>query len=184
MKCSDYVVWIAHRLDGSLTEREAEELEAHLVGCSRCRAEMALQKKLVHSLKQEIPVRLPGDFTRRVSQRAARLARQESRRFRLADLVRAVPVAAGLALLVIFSRDLAGIIAPAMESIAGAIGGPLAVFGESIAGPLSQSSAASGQGLPYAETLSRILANTYVGVTIACAAVAWAFSRAYAFVRQ
>lgn len=185
MKCSDCVVLIARKLDGSLTEGETEQLETHLSECSRCRAELVLQKKLIHSLKQEIPGRLPGDFTRRVTEQAADLARGESRRrFRLADLLPAIPVAACVVLLVVFGRDIAGIMAPAMEALADTIGGPASAFGERVAEALAESSAVSEASLPGSEVLSRVFANTYVGITMACAAVGWAFSKAYAFVRE
>jgi anti-sigma factor RsiW len=184
MECSDCVVLIARKLDGSLAERESRLLEAHLTECSRCRAELALQRKLVHSLKQEIPQTLPPDFTRQVSRRAGQLARAEGRRrFRLAVLIPAVPLAAAAALLVIFSRDIAGIMAPAMESLAGTIGTPLAAFGESVADLAAGMSVLPGRDIQYPEVLTRVLANSYVAAGIACTAVGWAFSKAYTFVR-
>lgn len=185
MKCSDCVVLIARKLDRALTRSQTEQLDAHLSQCGRCRAELAFQKKLLHTLKQEIPGSLPGDFTRRVTGRAARLAGEERRRrFRLADLLRAVPVAAGALLLVVFWRDLAGIIAPAMEGLADLTGAPLAAFGNRVAEALAASSAVSDMSLPGSGVMSRVFANAYVGVTIACAAVVWAFSKAYTFVRE
>ncbi len=184
MKCSDYVVLIARRLDGCLTEQEARDLAAHLATCGRCRAELALQKKVIHSLKQELPGRLSDDFTRRVTGRAAELAGKERRsRFRLEHLLPAIPVAVGAVLLVVFSRDLAGIIAPAMQALADAIGGPAAAFGNRVAEAVAGSSAVSARSLPTSEVLARVFDNMYVSVSIACASVVWACSKAYSFVR-
>ncbi len=185
MKCSDYVVLIAGKLDGTLTDHEKEQLETHLSQCARCRAELVLQKKLVHALKLDTPGTVSADFTRRVTGQAARLAGEERRRrFRLTGLLPAIPVAACVVLLVVFGRDLAGIMAPAMEVVADATGGPLAAFGDRIAEALGGLSAVSDATLPGSGVLSRIFANTYVGITIAGAAVVWAFSKAYTFVRE
>jgi anti-sigma factor RsiW len=185
MKCSDFVVLIARKLDGTLPERETGQLEAHLSACSRCRAELVLQKKLIHSLKKEIPGRLSGDFTRRVTERAAELAGEERRRrFRLADLLTAIPIAAVATLLIVFGKDLAVIMAPAMEVLADTTGGPLAALGNRVADALAASSAFSDTTLPVSGVLARVFANMYVGITIACAAVVWAFSKAYTFVRE
>ena len=185
MKCSDCVELIARKLDGMLTGSEAEKLDAHLSRCDRCRGELALQKKLLHALKQDLPGRLPADFTRRVTGRAIRLeGKERRRRFRLADLLPAVPALAGALLLVFFWRDLAGVIAPAMEGLANATEGPLAAFGKGVAEALAASSSVSDAALPGSGVMSRIFSNTYAGVAIAGAAVVWAFSKAYAFVRE
>ena len=185
MKCSDCVVLIARKLDGTLTGSEAEQLDAHLSRCDRCRAELVLQKKLLHALKQELPQSLPAGFTHRVTARAIRLeGKERRRRFRLADLLPAVPALAGAVLLVFFWRDLAGIIAPAMEGLANVTEGPLAAFGKGIAEALAASSSVRDAALPGSGVMSRIFSNTYVGAAIAGAAVVWAFSRAYAFVRE
>jgi anti-sigma factor RsiW len=184
MKCSDCVVLIARKLDGTLTPTEARQLDAHLARCGRCCAEMLLQKRILHALKQELPGDLPDDFTRRVTGRAARLAGGERRRwFRLSSLLPAVPALAAALLLVFFWRDLAIILAPAMEAFANATGGPLADLSESVAETLAASSSVTDTGLPGSEAMSRVFANLYVSAGIAGAAVVWAFSRAYRFVR-
>ena len=185
MRCSDCVILIAGKLDGTLTDHEKEQLETHLSQCARCRAELVLQKKLVHALKLDTPGTVSSDFTRRVTGQAARLSGEERRRrFRLADLLPVIPVAVGAALLVIFGKDLAAIVAPAMEVVADATGGPLAAFGNRFAEALAGLSAVSDGSLPGSGVLSRVFANMYVGVTIAGATVVWAFSKAYTFVRN
>ena len=185
MKCSDCVVFIARKLDGMLTPAEAEQLDAHLSRCDRCRAEMMLQEKVLNVLKQDLPGRLPPGFTRRVTRQAARLAGEERRRrFRLSDLLPAVPALAAALLLVFFWRDVAGIMAPAMEALADATGGPLAAFGKGVAEAMAASSSVSDTSLPGSGFMSRIFANAYVSAGIAGIAVVWAFSRAYTFVRH
>jgi anti-sigma factor RsiW len=176
---------ISLKLDGTLTWDQSGQLDAHLSRCDRCRAELALQKKLLHALKQELPRSLPADFTRRVTGQAARLeGKDRRRRFRLRDLLPAVPAAAAALVLVFFWREVGGVIAPAMEAIADATGGPLAAFGNRISETLAASPAASEARLPVSEVMSRVFSNMYVGATIAGAAVVWAFSKAYTFVRQ
>jgi anti-sigma factor RsiW len=185
MKCSDCVELIARKLDGLLTVQETQELEAHLSGCARCRAELALQKKLVGALKRQMPGSLPGDFTRQVTARAAALAAKEGRRrFRVSDLLPALPIAAAALLLVIFRGQVAGFLTPAMESVADVIGGPLSELGNRAAEALAGSPAVTDTYLPGSELLPRIFANLYVGVAIACTALVWAFSKAYGFVNK
>jgi anti-sigma factor RsiW len=184
MKCSDYAVLISRRLDGTLADHEAKNLDAHLAQCNRCRAEVVLQKKLIHALKRELPGTLSEDFTRQVTERATRLSDENRRRrFRLADLRLAIPLAAAVAFLVVFGRDLASLTVPAMEALADATAGPLAAFGDRVAEAWPASWKVSDAGLPGSGFLAGIFANVYVGSAIACAVVVWAFSKAYSFVK-
>jgi anti-sigma factor RsiW len=185
MKCSDYVAWISLKLDGTLSEGEVRDLETHLAECSRCRAELALQKKLIHSLKQEVPARLPASFTRQVTQRAKGLAGAERRRrLRLADFLPALLPAAAAVLLIVFNRQISAAVSPSMEAIAESAGGPLVSAGDRIAAALSSLATASDGSPLGSESLASILSNTYVGLTIACAAITWAFTKAYTFLRE
>ena len=60
----------------------------------------------------------------------------------------------------------------------------MAAFGNRIAEALAASSRVSDASLPGSGTMSRVFANLYVSIGIAGAAVVWAFSKAYAFVRE
>jgi anti-sigma factor RsiW len=185
MRCSDCVALIARKLDGTLTGRETKRLETHLAECGRCRAELVLQKKLVHALKKEISDGVSGDFTRRVTERTADLAGARRRQwFNLRNLLPAIPAVAAAILLVVFGKDLGALVAPGVEAVADVTGGPLAAFGDRVAQTLAGIPTVSDGSLPDSGILSRIFANLYVGISIACAAVVWAFSKAYTFVRD
>jgi anti-sigma factor RsiW len=185
MKCSDCVELIARKLDGMLTPMETEQLNTHLAGCVRCRAELALQKKIIGTLKQEIPDGPRRDFTQRVTERAHSLAgRERRRRLHLDDFLPVIPVGATALLIVLFRSEIAGFLSPVMESLAELIGGPLAALGEGLAEALAASSTLTDTDLPGSGLLPRVFSNVYVGAAVSCAAVAWAFSRAYSFVRE
>jgi anti-sigma factor RsiW len=185
MRCSDCVVWISRNLDGLLSEAEAEALKAHLAKCARCRAELALQKMLVRSLKQEMPAGLPAGFALRVTERALALTRAERRhRAWLAYVLPAIPLGAVAAFLFIFGREIPGLTAPAMASVAQVIGRPFAGFGDSTAQAIARGLAISEESADHLAPLRWILASPHLGMSLALGAVAWAFSRAYAFVRH
>jgi len=182
--CSECVAFISRKLEGTLTRPETRELNAHLSRCGRCRAELVLQQKMLHALKQELPGRLPADFSRRVTGQVARLEGKGRRRwFRLADLLPAVPAAAGAVLLVFFWRDMAGFIAPAMEGLADITGAPLSSLGNWLAEALKATASGSQASLPGSGLVARVFASVYVSAGVAGIAVIWAFSRAYRFVR-
>ena len=66
MGCGRYIAWLSARLDGELTAREAQELEAHLAQCPACRA-LASQLAAMHDSfegLEDIPA--PEGFARRV----------------------------------------------------------------------------------------------------------------------
>jgi hypothetical protein len=96
----------------------------------------------------------------------------------------AIPAVAAAILLVVFGKDLGALVAPGVEAVADVTGGPLAAFGDRVAQTLAGIPTVSDGSLPDSGILSRIFANLYVGISIACAAVVWAFSKAYTFVRD
>ncbi len=81
MKCSEFAELIAQKLDGSLCESEVPLLDRHLADCSRCRAELALQKRILDALSEEVHSGLSVDFTQGVTERLLGGA-QTIRRFR------------------------------------------------------------------------------------------------------
>jgi anti-sigma factor RsiW len=185
MKCSDYVIWISRKLDGSLGEDETARLEAHLTRCGRCRAEAAFQKKLIHTLKQEIPGSLARDFTWQVTRKAEQIARVETkRRFRLVDLVPAALAAAAALVLVIFNSEVGAGLAPVTESIARTIGAPVAAFTEPVSNLLARGSVLSETSVSCPAIVARLGANIYFGLALSLATAAWAFSRAYTFMSR
>ncbi|MBN1826143.1 MAG: hypothetical protein JW958_07750 [Candidatus Eisenbacteria bacterium] len=64
--CALSIDRIARMLGGFLPETERTELENHLRDCSRCRAELALQRAIGDALAEKPAAVLPADFTERV----------------------------------------------------------------------------------------------------------------------
>jgi anti-sigma factor RsiW len=185
MKCSDYVLMISRRFDGSLTEDETARLEAHLAGCARCRTEAIFQERLIRALKQEIPATLPRDFTRRVTREAEGMARMEIRRkLGFADLVPAFLAAAAAMVLVVFSGEIGPWLASAMQWVGGTVGASLGSLGEPVSNLLARGATLGEAGRAYPGTVSHLAGNLYFGLTLSLAVAAWALSRAYAFMRR
>jgi anti-sigma factor RsiW len=184
MRCSQYAVWIARKLDGSLAARNIEELEEHLAHCSRCRAELHLQKKILGSLKQEMPSGLSSGFTQRVSARAVDIARSRRRNLRLPDLVPVLAVAAAAVLLLAFRTDLARVVPPLMTAFAESITGPLASVGDGVLRVLAALPAIPSEHTAFMDRMYKPLMTSMTAVAVACVAVLWAFSRVRAFLRD
>ena len=70
MNCVDYLELIARDLEGALSASESRELHSHLSHCSRCRAELLLQRTLTEALRDAPPAELSLDFTARVVREA------------------------------------------------------------------------------------------------------------------
>jgi len=102
MRCREAMDRIGRGLDGSLPPDHARELERHLSGCPRCRAERLLQARMLEALRTPPPERLPADFTERAV-RSVFTASPHRGRFSLGrDLVRALVFsAAAVSLLVV-----------------------------------------------------------------------------------
>lgn len=102
MDCSNYIEWIASKLDGSLDEAETRELNEHLSVCSRCCAELRLQTRLIEALAEEPPLELPADFTRRVSAKALELDNEPRRALCWDDLVPTLALVGTAVVLLVF----------------------------------------------------------------------------------
>jgi anti-sigma factor RsiW len=171
-------------LGGSLSPEETEELERHLSVCSVCRAELAFQKKIIGSLKLELPSTLPADFAERVSTRAFATAKHAERRYRLRILV---PVfAAGIVAVVVFllRTQIASIVPAGAQAATDGIATPLAWAGQRLLGLLAKLPTVGSESLAGIEWVHQLLMNTLVATGIAIAAALWAFRRALAFMRE
>ena len=125
MSCSKWVGQISRMLDESLADDDLGMLEKHLAGCSGCRAEVVLQKKIETALKVDALSGLPADFAQRVGEEALRIEKR-ARRTRL-WLVLVPPLAAGTAAVVFFflGMDLAAQSPSMFEPVASVLVKPL-----------------------------------------------------------
>jgi anti-sigma factor RsiW len=184
MSCSDSVNVIARMLEGSLCPEETEELKGHLSVCSACRAELAFQKKIIESLKQELPSTLPADFAERVSTRAFAAAKHAERGYRLRILA---PVfAAGIVAVIVFllRTQIASIIPEGAQAATDGIAAPLAWAGQRFLDLLAKLPRVGTEDLAGVEWLHQLLMNTLVGAGMAIAVALWGFRRALAFMRE
>lgn len=184
MSCSGSVSLIARMLEGSLSPEETEKLRRHFSVCSACRAELAFQKKIIESLKQELPSTLPADFAECVSVRAFAAAEQPERRYKLRII--APVLAAGIVAVVVFllRTQIAGIVPGGAQATTDGIAVPLAWVGQRFLGLLAKLPTLGGENLAGIDWVRQLLMNTLVGTGIAVAAAFWAFRRALAFMRE
>jgi anti-sigma factor RsiW len=184
MRCGDYIEWIARKLEGTLPEPQACELDEHLTRCSRCRAEILLQKRLMATLAQEPASELPADFTELVVHRAREIALEETRVPVWPTMLAALALVAGVTAVALAGADqlralgsLSGSISrplsPALAWIADAMG---RVFGRASDLPTVQIPPMA----PLSGTLERALAATL----LASVPLVWGFYQVYAFLRD
>ncbi len=184
MNCPDYAEWIAHKLDGSLSERRTKELDVHLSVCGRCRAELLLQKKIHETLARELPSGLAPDFAEQVAEKVLRDSAAEKRAERWANLVPVFAFAAGAILLIAFRSDLARIIPGLMEPMASALASPVAWIGDAILGFLAHLTDLPAEQLSALEVLSRPLMITVTTTLLGVIPTIWAFYRISSFLRE
>ena len=87
-------------------------------------------------------------------------------------------------LLVVFSGEIGTALASAMQSLAGTIDAPLAAVAEPVSNFLDRVAALGEAGRTHPAAISHLVGNLYFGLALSLAAVAWALSRAYAFMRR
>jgi anti-sigma factor RsiW len=184
MLCSEYAIWIARKLDGSLAAGNLKELERHLARCSRCRAELYLQQSILGSLKQEMPSGLSTDFTQRVSARALDMARSRRRILRLPDLVPVLAVASAAVLLLVFRTNLADVIPPLMTAFAESVSGPLGLVGDGVLRLLAALPEIPSEHVAFMGRVYEPLMTTMTAAAVACAAVLWSYSKVRAFLSE
>jgi anti-sigma factor RsiW len=184
MKCSDCVVLIGSKLDGTLSPDLERDLDAHLSSCSRCRAELVLQAKIGRCLAEMPPSSLAPGFAQRVSRLAVATERYEGRTRLLRRLVPAVAYAAGVALLIIFRTDIARVLPEASTSLAGVIDVSMVRLGSVLSGVMPAPARIHAEQIPFMATLANVLGSNLVAAGMACAAVLWASRRAIAFLRD
>ena len=183
MNCSDYVVWISKKLEGSLSGDRLKELRRHLAGCSRCRAELVLQKRIHDSLLKEMPSGLSPDFAQQVSRQALAIAGRKHRILRLPDLVPVFAVAAGAILLLVLSSDLARALAPLMQSLGGMVETSSVALGETVLALLAKLPEVPADRANLVGRLFTPMMTLVMAGGVACIAVFWSFSRVRCFLR-
>jgi anti-sigma factor RsiW len=178
MNCSDYIVWISQRLDGSLPRDRFADLEEHLAACTRCRAEYRLQKKIIGALKEDAPSGLTPDFTQRVMARAMELSRARKRAQRLEPLLPALVFAAAALVLFIFRSQVADIVGPGMDVLVDFLGGPLSRVGSAIAGLLPGAPDMAADSTSFVQRVSQPVIILGTTAALLLAAAVWAMRKA------
>jgi hypothetical protein len=176
MSCERYVEWIAARLAGSLAEDRAKELEKHMAECSRCRAELLLQKRIQTSLVKAESSGLTAGFTERIVDEVRRRERRERRLTGFTNLLPAAALAAGVVLAFVFRFQIDRYVPPAVEGFVNRIAAPLTAFGDgviSLLGKLSATPLETG----WSGWAPSVMTNTLVPSAVALAAVFWALLR-------
>lgn len=184
MRCSDCVGLIAQKLAGTLSANELEGLQRHLAQCPQCRREELLQIKISEALAERPEGELSVGFTQRVMTRTQRLRRTRRAILALTRLAPAYGAAAVILLLLGFGIDLARAIPPAMEAMAQATVPPLVWLGEGVVGIFAHLPAVGTEPVGGVSNLGGSLTTMLGGVVIAIAAVFWAFSRVFSFMRE
>jgi anti-sigma factor RsiW len=184
MNCSDYVEWIAQKLDGTLPEQQRRELEDHSSHCDRCRAELLLQSKIHQALAQEPGPGLSPDFAERVTRRVLARAKAYRRARWFRTLAPVFAFAGGVVLLYLVRADLARALPPMMDVLADAISAPIAWLGDLVLGFLGRISNLSGQRIPVLEQMSGPLMTTLTVTVIGTVPAIWAFYRIFAFLKE
>ncbi len=182
-ECSRYIEWIGRRLDGSLSRDESAELERHLAACGRCRAEYALQRKIIAALTEEKPSRLPADFTSRVTARAMDIARARRRAERVGALVPVFALAGAAAALFIFRGQVAAALGPTMRLLGDSVAEPVSRLGSTLAGLLPAGSDMQIDSTPFVQrTLQSVIMLGGTAALMVAAAV-WATRKAAELLR-
>jgi hypothetical protein len=123
--CARYASWMLDITEGTLSGDKKSELEQHLTGCARCRAELLLQKRITGALVEEVRPRLSIDFTQRVSRRALEIAELEGRAPLWPRLATALTLAVSACALVFIgaelSRKSSGVLWPFADTFSTAI---------------------------------------------------------------
>lgn len=176
MSCSRYIEWIAARLAGSLAEDRNRELEKHLATCPRCRAELLLQKRIHTSLLKTEQSGLTAGFTERIVGQVRQRERLNRRSMRLANLLPAAALAAGILLAFVFRFQIDRYVPPAMEGFANRIAGPLVTLGDGVLSLLARLPAPP-QDNGWTGWVPSVMTNTLVLSAVACAGVFWALSK-------
>jgi predicted anti-sigma-YlaC factor YlaD len=184
VNCHDYAEWIARKLEGSLPRHHLQELESHLSRCSRCRAELIFQKKILASLAEVPPSELSAGFTQRVSRRALAINRSRRRAQRRIDLIPVFAIMAAAVLFTVFRVELVRVLPPLMKRITYTIATPLARLDEAILWFSARVPGLLSGDADIFERVSMPLMPMLIATLIACIVTFWAFSRAFTFLRE
>ena len=172
MKCSEMIDLIARRLEGALSDQEARALDAHLLECSACRAELRLQQTIEECLRVPPTAALSPDFGARVARRVFAQARREERERRIGYIVPVVANAIVLVLAILYRGAISEALAPVFSSLGSSLGAAtrsmVDVAGAALSHASTQASTyTSAQAGPSSAHLTQILG---IVAPIACAA--------------
>ncbi len=183
MNCTKYIEWIALKLEGSLPEPESEELDVHLQSCSRCRAELQLQRNLVAALREEPSFELSAGFTEQVVEMATALSLA---RRRLPVWVLFLPVAVLLAGAITLSVVWAEQLRVLLEALR--LGGWVSSAGTWVAATTEKVLARVGDipslSVPAAMPELGVAEKLLLTSLLSSVPVIWCFYQVYAFLRE
>lgn len=162
MNCAGYIELIARKLEASLSAAEARALESHLAACPRCRAEIALQRRMLKVLATPEGSGLAPGFAEAVTRRALAARRLESRPSRWAYLIPVASSAVVLLLAIFYRAQIAAALAPGFSALANLAGAGLGGIGGALAG-------ASGRAPAAAKPVAHLL---WAWGSLACAGAA------------
>lgn len=118
MNCRGMIELIARKLDGALSDEEVRSLDAHLLQCSACRAELVLQQEIEKSLRIAPAEALSSDFGQRVANLAFRQAHAQEWGRRMGYALPVLANAVVLVLAIIYRGGVAQVLAPFFSSLA------------------------------------------------------------------
>ena len=175
MNCSEMIELIARRIEGALSEEDAKALDAHLLECSACRAELRFQQKIEECLKVPPAVALSSDFGARVARRALAQAHAEKRERRLGYLLPIAANAIALTLVILYRGAVAEALAPTFSSLGAAARSTITAVGAAFP-------QASAQAIPSGSHVIQVL-GIFGPIACAGAILVIASSRIFALRR-
>ena len=184
MHCSDFAEWIARKLDGTLPERQLDMLHEHLSGCSRCRAELFLQRQMHEALSEEVYSGLSVDFTEMVTGKVVEMARRERRARVWLDLAPVFALGAAAVVVFLVGADLVRVLPSPVHPMANVLFKPVVWALELVSGLLGGLADFSREHIGGLGRLSGPLANTLLVTILGSLPAIWGFHRIVAFLRE
>jgi|GEM_PF-1031471 len=184
MNCARYAEWIARKLEGTLPRDLAHRLDVHLAGCARCRAELALQRRIEHALSQPQPSGLPADFTQKVCRRAFRASASRRRLDRFVDLIPALAFSTATLTVFLLRHELALALPSLLEPLGGVLASPVAGITNAILGFLAWIANLPAEHIPVLERLSRPVLTTLVATLLGIVPLLWALVNVIGFLKE
>lgn len=184
MDCADWARLIARRLDGTLPTHQAEALDGHLFVCTRCRAELLLQRRILEALSEEPAPTLSPDFTRRVCEIAQGTAEREKRVAAWLDLIPGLAIVITAAVLLIAGGGVLRVLTAEIGTAARHMTAPAAWLAGAVGSVFGSISNVLHVRIPGAQLLPASLSNAVLATVLAGLTALWGFYETYGFLRD